>query len=162
MANNVTPSQTTHPTTTTTTPKGAPPIGTEPERLFTTDSTRGNPTMSGDGLVAAIDAMGSNIYDSSVMLKELQAQLEIHLEPDKTKRQQLIGKFYTKVLGSTSLMAFGGIKNRCVRIVHHAGFTEECDYDEAVVAFMGDRVESRTPTVVKIICWRISVGMCEY
>ena len=53
-------------------------------------------------------------------------------------------------------MAFGGIKNRYVRIVHgigqyHAGFTEECDYDEAVVAFMGDRVESRTPTVVKII-----------
>ena len=77
MANNVTPSKTTHPTTT---PTGAPPIGTEPKRLFTADSTRGNPTMSGDGLVAAIDAMGSNIYDSSVMLKELQAQFKIHLE----------------------------------------------------------------------------------
>ena len=138
MANNVTPSQSTQPPT----PTGAPSIGTEPERLFTAGSTRGNPTKLGDGLIAALDEMGNNIYDSSVMLKELQAQLKIHLEPDKTKRSQLIGKFYSKVLGSTSLMVFGGIKNGYIRIVHgigqyHAGFTEECDYEEAVVAFMG-------------------------
>ena len=158
MANNVTPSQT--QTTQPPTPTGAPSIGTEPERLFTAGSTRGNPTKLGDGLVAALDAMDNNIYDSSVMLKELQAQLEIHLEPDKTKRSQLIGKFYNKVLGSTSLMVFGGIKNGYVRIVHgigqyHAGFTEECDYDEAVVAFMGDRVESRSPAIVKLSAKRM-------
>ena len=157
MANNVTPSQNTQPPTST----GASPIGTEPERLFTADSTRGNPTDSGDGLLAALERLGNNIYDPAVMLKELQAQLDIHAEPDKTKRSQLIGKFYNKVLGSTSLMVFGGIKNGYVRVLHgigqyHAGLVEDCDYDEAVVAFMGDRVQSRTPAVVKLTSKRMA------
>ena len=156
MAHNVTPSQITLPPT----PTGAEQIGTEPERLFTADSTRGNPIDSGDGLLAALEAMGNNIYDPAVMLKEFQAQLDIHLETDRTKRSQLVGKFYNKVLGSTSLMVFGGIKNGYVRVLHgigqyHAGLVEECDYDEAVVAFMGDRVHSRTPAVVKLTAKRM-------
>ena len=153
MANNVTPSTQTMPSTPG---PGAPSPHPTPEQLFTASSTRGQPQQSkGDGLREAAKDANKNINDTEVMLGELSMQATIFKEGNDKARDVLINKWLRKILGATTLVPFVGVKNGHLRIVHtvgqyHAGFGEECEYDESTIGFLGDRVKSKMPMAVKL------------
>ena len=166
MANNITPSNVTTPSPSE---RGAPSPNPTPEQLFTMASTRGQPEKSkGDGLKEAVDLANKNknINDTEVMLGELSMQATIYKEGNDKTREVLINKWLRKILGATTLVPFVGLKNGHLRIVHtvgqyHAGFGEECEYDEAIVGFVGDRVKSKMPMAVKLNTKRFGWGTAK-
>ena len=165
MANLIPPSQTTPSTPST----GAPSPNLTPEQLFTASSTRGLPAKSKPvGLVAAVEAISKNknINDTNNMLGELSLQHEIVQESGDKARQDLINKWFRKSLGATSLAPFVGMKNGFLRIIHtvgqyQAGFGEECEYDECMVGFLGDRTASSMPMALKLNPKRFGWGKAK-
>ena len=155
MTNNITP-----PNQTTPSPSGpgAPSPNPTPEQLFTASSTRGQPQQrKGDGLKEAVAEANKNknINDTEVMLGELSMQATIFNEGNEKTRETLVNKWLRKILGATTLVPFVGMKNGHLRIVHtvgqyHAGFGEDCEYDESTIGFLGDRVKSKMPMAVKL------------
>ena len=136
-----------NPTPSTATNDGAPPRGVQTPRAAP-------PKAPGVGLAAAVKKL-NNVMDKDTMLKELSFQHNIYVETDANKKAALVDTFNKKLLASNKLKVFvvnvGGI----LRLVHslklyEGEMDEECEYDETVIGWVGDRTETKDPKVVQI------------
>ena len=82
-------------------------------------------------------------------------QSNIFRETDGNTRNTMVRKWFKKVTGGAGLIPMVGISNGYLRVIfgiaeYQAGFGENCDYDEALVGFMGDRVKSKRPLTINL------------
>ena len=82
-------------------------------------------------------------------------QNNIFRETDGNTRNKMVRKWFKKVTGGAGLIPMVGISGGYLRVVfgiaeYQAGFGEDCDYDEALVGFMGDRVKSKRPLTINL------------
>ena len=82
-------------------------------------------------------------------------QSNIFRETDGNTRNTMVRKWFKKVTGGAGLIPMVGISSGYLRVIfgiaeYQAGFGENCDYDEALVGFMGDRVNSKRPLTINL------------
>ena len=171
---NITPSQSnadniTSTVSTLTNPGSTPSVArtnngaATPTVLFAGTPSDNKAASKEDGLVAAINAITDNKDDTAqFMLGELSMQDAIFREQDKTKRDPMVSKWFKKIKGGAGVFPMVCVVKGYLRVVfglaeYMAGFGEECDYDEALIGFMGDRVKSKRPLVINLskkVGWR--------
>ena len=108
----------------------------------------------GDGLVTAVSKF-PGIKDSDRQLVELVTQHKIYKEGDSANQERAAMALAGKVLGSSSLSVFVGVKAGYLRLIHSAQIFmgdvhDASPHDDKIVAFVGDRREGQDPRAVTL------------
>ena len=106
------------------------------------------------GLVTAVSKFPS-ITDVDRMLVELATQHAIHKVIDTGGQESAAADLRDKVLGSSTLSMFVGVKSGYLRVIHLAqrfvgDVHDACPQNGKIVAFVGDRKEGLEPRAVII------------
>ena len=106
------------------------------------------------GLVTAVSKF-PNITDVDRMLTELATQHALHVETDTGRLASAATDLRDKVLGSSTLSMFVGVRAGYLRVFHSAqrfvgDVHDACPQDGKIVAFVGDRKDGLDPRAVII------------
>ena len=116
------------------------------------------------GLVTAVSKF-PNITDVDRMLTELATQHALHVETDTGRLASAATDLRDKVLGSSTLSMFVGVRAGYLRVFHSAqrfvgDVHDACPQDGKIVAFVGDRKDGLDPRAV--IIPELHVGVVYY